>query len=197
MSWADTVLNIARKVWKFIWNDNSIWSWIVNAILAFLIIKFLLYPGLGLVLHTSHPVVAVVSDSMKYKSDFDEWWQSHSQFYEKLNITKEEFREFPLSNGFNKGDLIIVRGKKAEDIKIGDIIVFRSNLPEPVIHRVVKTTKSELYYFSTKGDANKDQIPQDNMISQQQVIGTGFVRVPLIGNVKIAFTSLVRTIRGG
>lgn len=57
-----------RKLWGFIWEDNSIWSWVVNIILAFIIIKFLVYPGLGFLLNTSHPIVAVVSGSMEHKT---------------------------------------------------------------------------------------------------------------------------------
>lgn len=60
--------NTLKKAWNFIWNDNSIWSWIVNIILAFVIIKFLVYPGLGFALQTSHPIVAVVSGSMEHKT---------------------------------------------------------------------------------------------------------------------------------
>ncbi|MBW2992675.1 signal peptidase I [Candidatus Woesearchaeota archaeon] len=60
--------NSLKRVWNFIWNDNSVWSWIVNIILAFVIIKFVVYPGLGLVLQTSHPIVAVVSGSMEHKT---------------------------------------------------------------------------------------------------------------------------------
>ena len=59
--------NTFKKVWHFIWEDNSIWSWIVNIILAFVIIKFIVYPGLGFALQTSHPIVAVVSGSMEHK----------------------------------------------------------------------------------------------------------------------------------
>jgi signal peptidase I len=54
--------------WWFIWEDNSILSWIVNVVLAFVIIKFLVYPGLGFALQTSHPIVAVVSGSMEHKT---------------------------------------------------------------------------------------------------------------------------------
>ena len=57
-----------KKFWYFIWEDNSIWSWIVNVILAFLLIKFLVYPGLGIILGTDYPIVAVVSESMEHKS---------------------------------------------------------------------------------------------------------------------------------
>ena len=59
---------IWKKTWWFIWESDSIWSWIVNIILAFVIIKFLVYPGLGFVMQTSHPIVAVVSGSMEHKT---------------------------------------------------------------------------------------------------------------------------------
>lgn len=186
-----------KATWKFLWNDNSIWSWIVNAALAFVIIKFLLYPGLGLILQTDHPVVAVVSDSMKYKGDFDKWWESMEKGYEKFNITYEQFRDFPLSNGFNKGDIIIIKGKKPEKIEIGDVIVFKADRPEPIIHRVVrKWEASGSAYFSTKGDMNSMQIGSEIEIHEQMVIGTAWIRVPYVGYVKIAFTNLLNTLRG-
>jgi len=53
-----------------VWEDNSLWSWVVNIILAFVLIKFIVYPGLGLVLATTHPVVAVVSSSMEHNAVF-------------------------------------------------------------------------------------------------------------------------------
>ena len=63
------------KVWYLIWYEDSVASWIVNVILAFLIIKFLIYPGLGLLFGTNLPIVAVVSESMQHEGSFDEWWQ--------------------------------------------------------------------------------------------------------------------------
>ena len=57
-----------KGAWEFVWNDNSVWSWIVNIILAFVIIKFIVYPGLGFALQTSHPIVAVVSGSMEHRA---------------------------------------------------------------------------------------------------------------------------------
>ena len=66
----------AKNVWKFIWEDDSIWSWMLNIILAFVLIKFIVYPGLGLLLGTSYPVVAVVSESMEHNEPFDEWWDN-------------------------------------------------------------------------------------------------------------------------
>ena len=187
------------KVWYFIWEDNSIWSWIVNVILAFVLIKFMVYPGLGFALSTSHPIVAVVSSSMEHNAGFDEWWSKGGIWYLDNNITKAEFLEFSLSNGFNKGDIMILKGRKPKDIKIGDVIVFKSRRPDPIIHRVVrKWEEGGVYYFQTKGDnyrTNPDSIKSlfldETRISPEKVIGVSKVRVPWLGWVKIGFVELM------
>jgi signal peptidase I len=58
---------VLKKFWHFLWNEDSILSWIVNILLAFLIIKFLVYPGIGLAFGTDLPVVAVISESMDHQ----------------------------------------------------------------------------------------------------------------------------------
>ncbi len=186
-----------KRIWKFIWNDNSIWSWIINAVLAFVLIKFVVYPGLGFALHTNHPVVAVISNSMQHQADFDTWWSSMEKAYGNFGITKEEFLSFKMSNGFNKGDIIILKGEKPQDIGLGDVLVFQGGTPEPIIHRVVKTWEAEgTYYFSTKGDGNSGQREEEKEISESQIVGTGFFRIRYVGYVKIFFTDLVSQIRG-
>jgi signal peptidase I len=55
-----------KKIWWFLWDDDSLASWIVNIIIAFILIKFVVYPGLAMGFGTSHPVVAVVSGSMEH-----------------------------------------------------------------------------------------------------------------------------------
>lgn len=60
--------NYAKKTWHFIWEDDSWQSWVVNIVLAFLLIKFIVYPGLGFAFQTHYPVVAVVSGSMEHKA---------------------------------------------------------------------------------------------------------------------------------
>ena len=86
-----------KKLWHFIWEDNSIWSWIANIVIAFVLIKFIVYPGLGFAFSTSHPVVAVVSESMEHDSGFDEWWEKAGKWYAENNIKKENFSKFPES----------------------------------------------------------------------------------------------------
>ncbi|MBI2143436.1 signal peptidase I [Candidatus Woesearchaeota archaeon] len=187
----------AKKFWNFVWNDNSVWSWIFNAALAFLLIKFLVYPGLGLVLHTQSPVVAVISDSMNHYAGFEEWWASMEKNYATFAISKEDFTSFKMSNGFRKGDLIILKGKSPKDIEVGDVLVFRGGKPEPIIHRVVdKRERDGNYHFSTKGDANAGQRDEEKEISKDRIIGTGWVKVPYLGYVKIIFTDIVKAVRG-
>ena len=185
-----------KKIWRFVWNDNSIWSWIINAVLAFVLIKFVVYPGLGFALHTNHPVVAVISNSMQHQTDIDTWWSSMETAYGKFNITKEQFLSFKMSGGFNTGDIIILKGKKTQDIEVGDILVFRGGTPEPIIHRVVKKWESSgTYYFSTKGDRNSGQRNEEKEISQDRILGIGLFRIPYFGYVKIFFTDIVNHIR--
>ncbi|MBN2453917.1 signal peptidase I [Candidatus Woesearchaeota archaeon] len=186
------------RAWYFIWDDNSVWSWLVNILLAFVLIKFVVYPGLGLVLSTSHPVVAVVSDSMHHDASFDEWWSSHSDKYQDYSITKEEFRSFKLHNGFNKGDIIVLRGSEPQGLKVGDIIVFFGKEPDPIIHRVIQTwQEGDTHYFKTKGDKNPGFVAGEEEISEDRVVGRAWFRIPFVGYVKIIFTEVLRILGVG
>ncbi len=185
----------------------------MNIILAFILIKFLIYPGLGLVLGTSHPIVAVVSNSMEHDSDFDSWWQSSEKYYSEFGIVKNSFEEFPLKNGFNKGDIMVLWRANPDNLKIGDIIVFRSARtnpkPDPIIHRIViKEEKEGKLTYQTKGDnylTNRRQINacfQDGCIyesdiQQSQIIGKALFKVPYLGYIKIWFVDLLNFLLNG
>src|SRR3989344_2133601 len=163
-----------RKVWKFIW-----------------------FPALGFVLSTTHPIVAVVSGSMEHDARFEPWWEAHGQWYESRNITLKEFRSFPFREGFNRGDIMLLYGKKPKDIKRGDVIVFQSTSRDPIIHRVVdKRQDKSGYVFQTKGDNNADSIKTSQLdetrIPEAQVIGTAVFRIPLLGYVKIIFIEIIQ-----
>jgi len=189
-----------KKIWHFIWEEDSLLSWIVNIILAFIIIKFLLYPGLGLMLGTSYPIVAVVSSSMEHDAGFDEWWQENEAFYSNFNITQKEFSEFGFKNGFNKGDIMFLGGKSPEKIAVGNVIVYRSGRPDPIIHRIIdKWQEDGNYYFQTKGDNNAAQIKTNDLdetkIEEGQVIGKALSRIPLLGYIKIGFVAIIDLFR--
>lgn len=191
---------LIKKTWYFIWEDNSVWSWIVNVILAFVLIKFIVYPGLGFLLTTSHPVVAVVSGSMEHNNwGFNNWWELNKDWYIENGISQEDFEIFSFKNGFNKGDIMVLVGKDAENIEIGDIIVFNGNRKDPIIHRIVKKMQDNgKIYFQTKGDNNADSIKNNLLdetnLKEDVVIGKVVLRVPLLGYIKIWFVELLKLI---
>ncbi|MEM3374471.1 MAG: signal peptidase I [Candidatus Woesearchaeota archaeon] len=214
--------NLLQKIWYFVWEDDSILSWIVNIILAYVLIKYIIYPGLGLIFGTTYPVVAVVSGSMEhklsngficgkfpenYQNNFDSYWETCGSYYEKINIDKETFKKFQFSNGFNTGDIIVLFGKKPSSLKIGDVIVFRGSRfnpkPDPIIHRIVeiKNTTNGLI-FHTKGDHNSDSINgcerdgciYETEITESQIIGKAVFRIPYLGYIKIWFVDFLNFI---
>ncbi|MGV8086892.1 MAG: signal peptidase I [Candidatus Woesearchaeota archaeon] len=197
-----------KAFWNFLWNEDSIWSWIVNILIAFILIKFILYPGIGLALGTNLPVVAVISESMEHDGKFDTWWNSaalcsyennttkctQSEWYNYYGISKEEFLEYRMHNGFNKGDIIVLKGVTFEELQVGDILVFQSKLAYPVIHRVI--AKNDL--IETKGDHNYNQIRDialnEKYITKDQIIGKAWIKIPYLGYVKILFTQLIQCV---
>jgi len=187
-----------KKVWWFIWEDDSIWSWLVNIVLAFVLIKFIVYPGLGLILGTNYPIVAVVSNSMEHNGKgFEDWWDKNKGWYAENGIVKEKFSSFHLKNGFYKGDIMVLLGKKAESLDVGDVIVFQSAKPDPIIHRIVKKWEEDgKYYFKTKGDNNKDSIKNslvdETRIGEDRIIGKAVIKVPLLGWIKIIFVEILK-----
>lgn len=232
------IVALLKKIWYFIWESNSIWSWLVNVVLAYVLIKFIVYPGLGFLLQTSHPIVAVVSSSMEHKSipkcaqtnnfsgddcvlyvyemcgkvykekknfGFEEYWSECSKWYlDNTPINKELFSKFSMKNGFNKGDIIILFGKKPEKLEIGDIIVFighrESPRADPIIHRIVSIKKNGEMVFQTKGDNNQKQIngcidsicTDETDIRKKQIIGKAIIKIPYLGYIKIWFVEMLK-----
>ncbi len=197
------VYTFVKKAWYFIWHDDSVLSWIVNVILAFILIKYVVYPLLGLILGTSFPIVAVVSESMEHNVPFDSWWEKNSKWYADNGIAREQFASFSFRNGFNKGDIIFLIYKEPKKIERGDVIVFISHRldprPDPIIHRVVNVQNDNGIHFQTKGDNNGRALDDcDNTgcidetdIVEKQVLGRALFRIPLLGWVKIIFVDII------
>lgn len=200
-----------EKFWHFFWHEDSVTSWVLNVAVAFMVIRFILYPLLGVVLGTSFPIVAVVSESMEhglhdgrlcgnyyenFKESFDNYWDVCGKWYEEQGIRKEQFRTFPFPKGFNKGDVIILWRANQDNIEVGDILIFQGNKPQPLIHRVVKMWGEDSQkLYQTKGDHNSGILTGDGgeeRITEDRIYGQGLMRVPYLGWVKILFVELVR-----
>ncbi|MFT4250329.1 MAG: signal peptidase I [Candidatus Woesearchaeota archaeon] len=152
-----------QKTWHFLWHDDSAAALIAQILVAFIIIKYVLYPAIGLIAGTPLPVVAVISGSMEHQGETlcgeenqGDWWSTCGEWYEERGINQEQFAEFPFRNGFNTGDVIAVRG--ANNLEVGDIIIFFANKQYPIIHRIVDIPEEGVYL--TKGDNNPEPIQQ-------------------------------------
>ncbi|NQV09149.1 signal peptidase I [Candidatus Woesearchaeota archaeon] len=195
---------ILKKIWYFIWEDNSIWSWLVNILLAFILIKFIVYPGLGFVLSTTHPIVAVMSGSMEHEGSFDDWWNSETtvcagnkecpqaEFYLMYNISKDDFKSYKFKNGFNTADIMVVYG--TENIELGDVVVYQTKNPVPVIHRVInKWEENGEYFVTTKGDHNAGINFNERNLDSDYIIGKAVFRVPYLGWIKLGFVKIMNS----
>ena len=196
------ILSQVKTFWNYIWNGDSFLSWILAVLVIFILVRFIIYPLIGLLVGTSLPLVAVISGSMQHQGDFNDWWSSNAlcnndqlctqeNWYAQYNITKDTFESFVLKNGFNKGDLILLRGKKSENIVVGDILVFSSNAPYPIIHRVINqsTINDDEFIFETKGDANSHQISNpyldEKKVHSSQALGVAYAKIPYLGYLKL------------
>src|SRR3989344_1668234 len=169
--------------------------WIDKVILAFVLVKWVIYPAIGIIFSTSFPIVAVVSESMEHNGlDLDTWWNQNKQWYSENGFTKDDFKEYRFKNGFNKGDIMLLRGKEPKDIKRGDVLVYETSLYDnPVIHRVVGVeNNSSGMFFTTKGDNNAG--PDNRVVTEEQIkrTGTAYARIPLLGWIKIIFVETLR-----
>lgn len=183
-----------KECWHWIWHSDSIWSWIVSLIIAFVVVKFILFPLLSFFLGTSLPLVVVESSSMEHPGSWignliqsdqalEKWWQKKGNWYFERNITFESTKDWPLKHGFKKGDIMIVYGRFQPEL--GDVIIFNANTQHPIIHRIINISPDGT--IETKGDNNNGQLPVEKQISEDAIIGKAVCRIPKIGWLKLIF----------
>jgi len=155
----------------------------VGYIVLGIVAAYLLNFGLGLLLGTKLPVVAVVSDSMTHDVLTP---LRHYQFLEEnLGYNKTEVDAWPLKNGFLRGDALIVQGVPKESLKVGDVIVYDiSGQSTPIVHRIVKFDSDEII---TKGDHN----PSFDPWRPKQIHGKAVFVIPLLGWPKLLLTQIL------
>lgn len=182
------------KIWNFLWNSDSIWSWIADLILLYVIVKFIFFPALSFIFATPLPSVIVESQSMTHLGDSGIWWRNFGSWYIQNNITADEVKKWPFKDGIDKGDIMIVKGSRNKDYTpaIGEIIVFDAGQTLPVIHRVIKNET----IISTKGDNNHGQLPVEKSIENSQIIGKAVFRIPKLGWAKLIFVEIFKRVTG-
>jgi signal peptidase I len=187
-----------KDFWFLLWKDDSLKGWIFSLVFLFIFIKLIFFPGLNLITGTQLPLAIVESCSMYHDgnlfSNNNLWWDRHSNKYENLDLTKEQFSEFSFQDGFNKGDILFIIGTNPENLKVGDVIVFDGQQTNPIIHRIIeiKEEGGELI-FSTIGDNNNGQLQMERKIHSNQIIGKAILRIaPYMGWGKLIFFELAR-----
>ena len=184
------IVDYCKKFWIFLKKDS--WaSFAVTLLLAFVIIKFVFFPGLSLITGTSLPLVIVESCSMyHHEAGFDKTFES--DVYGDYGISIEDTKNWIFQNGFNKGDVIFVVG--AKNVEIGDVIIFNAGAQHPLIHRVIEADND----YSTKGDnyiTNPEQLNSERSISEDQFVGKALFKVPFVGWAKLIFFESGRSAR--
>ena len=174
---------------SFFLKKDSWPSFFVTLILAFILIKFIFFPGLAFITGTELPLVIVESCSMyHHEPGFENIFLS--SVYEDYGISIEDSENWIFQNGFSKGDVIFVVG--AKNVVVGDVIIFNGNSRYPLIHRVVSSGNS----YATKGDnyiTNNNQLSSEKNIIKDQVIGKALFKVPFVGWAKLIFFEFSRS----
>ena len=182
-----------KKFWHLLWKDNGFKGWLFSIVFLFVFIKFIFFPFLSLVTGTSLPLAIVESCSMYHKgnlfSDFDNWWDRQENKYPEFVINKLDFKDFPMQNGFNKGDILLIVKADPEKLEVGDIVIFNVNQRNPVIHRIVNIKEiNDQKVFSTLGDNNRGQLNFEEEITENQLVGKASLKLaPYFGWIKLIF----------
>lgn len=102
------------------------------------------------------------------------------------NISILGFRQYVIATGsmepeYNIGDVIIIREKPEEEIKIGDIINYTSeNGIDTITHRVVDIIEKDgQNYYKTKGDNNNSE--DSELVKYSQVKGKLVLKISKLG----------------
>jgi signal peptidase len=92
------------------------------------------------------------------------------------------------------GDLVLVSDIDIDEIKIGDIIQYKTEtISIPVIHRVYEILEeNNNLLFITKGDANN--APDSEPILPNQIMGKVIFNIPKIGWIPIGIKEIINKI---
>jgi len=92
------------------------------------------------------------------------------------------------------GDVVFVSDINLEEIKVGDIIQFKTeNMILPIVHRVYEINEEDgNLFFITKGDDNDN--PDIDPVIPQNIIGKVTFTIPKIGWISIGIKEMLKNI---
>ena len=168
---------LSMPIWDKIVFEIKDWAfWIGAAIIIATIVGNILAFTMG----NQTPLVAVMSGSMMHTAEST---PRYLRWMESNNFTSDQIASMPFSDGFNKGDVLII--VSSEEISVGDVIVFHvPNSKYPIIHRIVEIVEQDsTLYYKTKGDHNA---AIDSWLTPESAIeGKAVFKVPIVGYIKV------------
>jgi hypothetical protein len=180
--------NIFKKIWHFLWDEESILSYVVFIAIAFVLLKFMVFPAVLMVTGYSD-IAAVVSGSM-YHGDKN-FNHSYNDWLYFNGYTQEQVSAWPYQNGLNVGDVILVKPFPSEQIQVGDVILFYAPQGQ-IIHRVIETKQvGNDTFFTTKGDANVASLTVEHDIPYSEIKGKLVSTIPFLGYPKVALNAIL------
>lgn len=167
---------MTRRVKERVWEN---FKYVVFGVIAAYLLNF----GFGLALGTEMPIVAVVSSSMTHDSSIP---RVHYEFLEnELGYSEEEIDSWPVGNGFTMGSVLVVKGISGDELKVGDVIVYKIDSQKtPIVHRIIEFNGEEM---TTKGDHN----PAVDPWKPNEILGKVVLKIPYLGWPKLLLSRLL------
>ncbi len=168
------IKSFLRKVYNFLWKEESIQSYIAFIIVSYILLRFLVYPGFLFIMGWKD-IVSVLSSSMVHGPYIN------ATYYFWMEQNGINYTEFPFPNGLNPGDAVVI--VDANNISVGDVIVYvPEGYSDSIIHRVVLKKKyGDRYYYTTKGDANNAIGAFEINITEDRIVGKAVFSIPFLG----------------
>ena len=91
-----------------------------------------------------------------------------------------------MSDTLERGHLLVLQSRAADDIHVGDIIVYNADwhTEAPVVHRVIQIDYVDgEYRYYTKGDNNPQPDPYYRLY--EDIVGVVVYAIPWIGNITL------------
>lgn len=143
-----------------------------------------------------YKLIGIVSNSMKHEDE-----TFFLQFWEGRGYDAERVREFPLSKGFQGGDLLVL--KKTSDYEISDVLGYQANCvynnqkrkykcSKIIVHRLTDLNETEaifiednlstlpyIYYISS--GIKEEAMSTDEIVKKDFIVGKIILKIPKLG----------------
>ena len=157
---------------------------VIIIIMAWVGVSFVLVIG-----YLGFDFISVVSNSMKHENE-----TLFAQFWEERGCNLTCVRRFPISEGFQGGDMLI--SQRTPDYGVGDILSYQTNCycedeegekckcSDIVIHRLIEVNETHAVFM---GD-NIEEMAKNNMLEEtvkrKFVVGKTIFKIPKLGLVR-------------